>query len=188
MKKIAAVLLLSCVVAAPAFAADSGFYAGVTVGRSSTGNIATNTIMTKSSDTVAGILAGYQFTENWGIEAQYTGAGKFAATTGAVNVTGKADTFAVAATGTLPMSDTFSLYGKLGAASTKTSLSEVPAAGDTGATRTALTIGLGLQYNVTPTVGIRAGWDRYGAAWQSATGQKGNFNTNVYSVGAVFKF
>jgi len=32
MKKIAAVVLLSAVVAAPAFAADEGFYAGVTLG------------------------------------------------------------------------------------------------------------------------------------------------------------
>jgi len=36
MKKIAAVVLLSAVVAAPAFAADEGFYAGVTLGNGST--------------------------------------------------------------------------------------------------------------------------------------------------------
>jgi opacity protein-like surface antigen len=84
----------------------------------------------------------------------------------------------------MPMSDTLSLYGKLGYASTKTSIS---GGGATGATRGAATYGLGLQYNVSPAVGIRFGWDRYGAAVNSG-GVKSNFNANVVGVGAVMKF
>ncbi len=41
-----------------ALAADDGFYAGVTLGRSSTGSVASDAVMTKSNDTVGGVLAG----------------------------------------------------------------------------------------------------------------------------------
>lgn len=189
MKKIAIAALLSSFVAAPAFAADDGFYAGVTLGRSSTGNPFSNATLTKSSDTVAGILAGYQFTKNWGAEAFYTGAGKFSATGGGTTGNGKADVWGLSAVGTLPLSDAFSLYGKLGYASAKTSASSAPAR-ITGATRGAATYGLGGVYNVNQSVGIRFGWDRYAAATANgnAAGAKDNFNVNVYSLGAVFKF
>jgi OmpA-OmpF porin, OOP family len=180
MKKIATALLLSSVIAAPAFAADEGFYAGLSLGRSSL-STPSGTVLTKKRDTVYGFLAGYQFNQNWGVEAQYGGAGKFATTT----FSGKADTFSVAAIGTLPMSDSVSLYGKLGYANTK---SKVSGTTYTGATRGAATYGLGVQYNATPAVGIRFGWDRYGATINDAAGAKHNFNSDVVGVAAVVKF
>ncbi|MFA6920491.1 MAG: porin family protein [Gallionella sp.] len=190
MKKIVIAALLSAVTATSAFAADEGFYAGVTLGRTSTSNPYPGTAMTKSKDTVAGILGGYQFTKNWGAEAFYTGGGKFSAVD-RVNSTasGKTDVWGIVGTGTLPLSDAFSLYGKLGYASAKTSASGAGLA-VTGATRAAATYGLGATYNVNPSVGIRFGWDRYAAATQSGLvlGAKDNFNTNVYSLGAVVKF
>lgn len=194
MKKIAAVLLLSAAVAAPAFAADNGFYAGVTLGRSRTNTLVSGATMTKSNDTVGGVLAGYQFTRNWGAEAFYTGAGKYSATgnVGAMTLTGsgKADSFGAVAVGTVPLSDAFSLYGKLGVARTKTSaIGTIVGLGSIsiGATRSTATYGLGGQYNATPAVGVRFGWDRYGAT-HDVVGTKFDFNTNVYSLGAVFKF
>lgn len=186
MKKIAAALLLSTAVAAPVFAADNGFYAGVTLGRSNTGTIVPGTVMTKSKDTVLGVLGGYQFTKNLGAEAFYTGAGKFAGTNAGTPGSGKTDAYGIDAVGTMPLSGAFSLYGKLGYARAKTSASSAPA-GLTGATRSAVTYGLGGVYNVNQSVGIRFGWDRYGAAVNNAA-VKSNFNSNVYSLGAVFKF
>ena len=189
MKKITVAFLLSAAATAPAFAADNGFYAGVTLGQSKTDNIATNTTMTKDTDTVYGILAGYQFNKYLAVEAQYTGAGKYTATIPAGNnYSGKADAFSVTAVGILPVNDSFDFYGKLGFANVKTTLSAVPATADTGATRNAATIGLGAQYNVTPAVGIRLGWDRYGAAVTTASGATNHFNVNEYSLGAVYKF
>ncbi len=184
MKKITAALLLSAAVAAPAFAADNGFYAGVTLGRSSVGTPAVAVIgaSTKSTDTVFGALVGYQINRNVGVEAQFAGAGKFAT----ASTSAKADTFGANVVGTLPVSNAFGLYGKLGYASTKSSVSST-VAGVAGATRGAATYGLGGVYNATPAVGIRFGWDRYGAAIASA-GAKQNYNSNVYSLGAVFKF
>ncbi len=191
MKKIALAALLSAIVAAPAFAADEGFYAGLTLGQSKTSNPYPGAAMGKSTDTVYGVLGGYQFTKNWGAEAFFTGAGKFSATgTGGNGANGKTDVWGIVGTGTLPLNDSFSLYAKLGYASAKTTASSAPIAGLTGATRGAATYGLGATYNATPSVGIRFGWDRYAAATQNgnAIGAKDNFNSNVYSLGAVFKF
>ncbi|MDD5383317.1 MAG: porin family protein [Gallionella sp.] len=192
MKKIAAALLLSTAVAAPVFAAEAGPYAGVTLGRSHAGNDGTGGVQTKNTDTVLGVLGGYQFTKNWGAEVFYTDLGR--GTGGSIAqptaVSGKSDAWGINAVGTLPLSDAFSLYGKLGYASTKTKLSAPAGWTITGATRNAATYGLGGVYNVKPAIGIRFGWDHYGMADANGVtlGVKNNFNTNVWSLGAVFKF
>lgn len=180
MKKIAIAALLSSFVAAPAFAADNGFYAGVSLGQARTNVPGAFGASTKSNDTVYGILAGYQFDKNWAAEAEYTGVGKYTTAT----VSGKADAFAIAAVGTLPMSDTFSLYGKLGVAQVSGKASGGTAS---NANRTSATYGLGVQYNATQAIGIRFGWDRFGAAANSG-GATQNYNSNLWRVAAVFKF
>lgn len=196
MKKIAVAVLLSAAFATPAFAADNGFYAGITVGQART-NAPANTVLTKSTDTIAGVLAGYQFNKYWGAEAFYSSAGRFTGTNaaGTINGSGKGDVWGIDAVGTLPLSDTFAFYGKLGVASVKTKGSGyVIATGGpstlSGATRSTATYGLGFLFNITPAIGIRLGWDRYGAAvtGASAAGTKDNFNVNAWTVGGVFRF
>lgn len=183
MKKIAAVVLLSAVVAAPAFAADEGFYAGVTLGNGKP-NVTpvTGNALSKSSEFIYGGLVGYQYNKNLAVEAQFTGAGK--ATDVAGNTT-KADAFSLTAVGLLPLNDSFELLGKLGVASAKTTSSGL--ATNVGTNRTGLTYGIGAQYNVTPNLGLRLVWDRYGVATTNA-GIKTNANANVMTVGAVYKF
>lgn len=190
MKKITLAVLLSTFATAPAFAADEGFYAGATLGRASLNSPSANLTLTKSSDTVFGVLAGYQFAKNWGAEVFYTGAGKFSGNkVGGVTGSGSVDVFGASVVGTLPVSDAFSVYGKLGYASAKSKASSSNGI-MAGATRSAATYGLGGVYNVSPAVGIRFGWDRYSAAAAnvSALVSKDNFNINTYSLGAVFKF
>ncbi len=184
--------LCATLVSGIALADDSGFYAGVTAGRSST-STPPNLVLSKSTDTVLGALGGYQFTKNWGVEAFYTEGGKYSGRNlaGTVLGSGNADIWGVDAVGMLPLSDAFSLYGKLGVASVNGSVSTAPTSTLTGANRTAVTYGLGGQYNVTPSFGVRLGWDRYGAETSGATGvvgSKDHYNINIYSLGAVFKF
>lgn len=185
MKKIAIAALLSSIVAAPAFAADEGFYAGINLGRTNS-NVSVLGVATSKNATVGGVLAGYQFTKNWAVEAEYTGAGKFSTTPAALS--GKTDALSLSAVGIWPMSDAFSLYGKLGVARTTTTATSVPFGVVSGKNRTDLTYGLGLQYNVTPAVGIRAGYDRYNSEFTGPAVISGKFSSNKWSVGAVFKF
>jgi OOP family OmpA-OmpF porin len=188
MKKITAVLLLSAI-ATPAFsadassAADQGFYAGVTVGSSSTNNTIGAQTLTKTNGGVYGGLLGYQLNKNFAVEAQYTGASKFEY----APVTGKSDAFSLTAVGIIPLSNEFSMYGKLGFASTRSSLTNNTAL-STGANRSAATYGIGAQYNVTPAIGVRLGWDAYGSALIDNAGLTQKFNSSTVTVGAIFKF
>ena len=184
MKKIAAVVLLSAVVAAPAFAADEGFYAGVTLGNGKPGVSPSAAALSKKSEFIYGGLAGYQYNKNLDVEAQFTGLGK--ATDVAGNTT-KADALSLVAVGILPLSDSFELLGKLGVASAKTKTAGLTAS-NFGATRTGVTYGLGAQYNVNQNLGLRLVWDRYAVATSTAMGVKTNANANVVSIGAVYKF
>lgn len=195
MKRIIAGFFVAATgVSGTVLADDSGLYAGITLGRSNTGAFAAGVEMTKTRDTVLGVLGGYQFTKNWGAEAFYTGAGRWTAQDPALGATasGKADAWGLNAVGTLPLSDDFSLYGKLGYARTKTSATGVMGAlaTDLSANRSAATYGLGGVYNASQAVGVRLGWDHFGAAISNLTtpGVRNHYNANVYSLGAVFKF
>ena len=187
MKKFLAAALLSTVVATPVFAADSGAYVGVAVGGSKTDNPYPGNITTKDSDTVGSILVGYQFDKNWGVEVFYSGTGKLETTCGAgCTASVKGDAVGINAVGTMPLSDRFSLYAKLGYASTKTNISSTAPVTVTGDRHGAATGGLGGLYNVNKDVGIRLGWDTYEAASHVA-GVQYKPKADVWSMGVVFK-
>lgn len=170
MKKIVAVALLSAAASIPAHA-DSGAYAGIKAGSTSVGFNA----LSKSSDTAYGVLVGYQYNRNLAVEGEYTDLGRF---TTAAGVTGKSDAWGLSAMGILPLENKFSLYGKLGVARSGTSTSDA-----TGNNRTAATYGLGGQFDATPMIGLRLGWERYGVGM---IGQ--NAEDDLYSLAAMFKF
>lgn len=182
MKKIAVVLLLSAI-AAPAFSANEGYYAGINVGRSNTDSNIGATVLTKTNDTSYGVLLGYQFNQNFAVEAQYTDLGNFEATP----VTGKNDVFALSVVGIVPLANAFSLYAKLGYADTRSSLSN-NFAPSSGKNRSDVTYGVGAEYDVTPAVGLRLGWDQYGAALTDGSGNTQNYKVSNWNLGAIFKF
>lgn len=194
MKKMMAGFCFAATLASgSALADESGFYAGLTLGRSHTNSPTPNMTLSKSNDTALGALGGYQFDNNWGLEAFYTEAGKFTGQNAAGSVVGngKGDILGADVVGMLPLSGAFSLYGKLGLASTRSRIATVPASTLTGDTRTAATYGLGGMYNFNSSLGMRFGWDRYGASTSGGSGVAGaidDYNVNVYSLAAVMKF
>jgi len=168
MKKIAIAVLLSAFVAAPAVAADTGFYAGVQLGSAnkSVGGVS-------ETNSAFGVFGGYSFNPNVAVELGYTDLG-----TAASSII-KFTALEVSAVGTLPINDQISIFGKLGMANTTEK-----GLGLTG-TRTAPTYGLGGQFNVNPNIGIRLGWEHYGF------GDGYYFNqgdASLVSVAGVFKF
>lgn len=190
MKKLIAAALLSVAVA-PAFAAptaDSGYYVGVDVGN---GKVRVNDCggctPTKDNDTVGGILMGYQYNKNLAVEVKYTGTGKWEDNTVPGDI--KGDALVLAVVGIAPINNEFSIYGKLGIASNNSKVSNSAAMGVQDTRRTAATYGIGAQYNVTPTVGIRLGYDSYqGKVDSTAGGASVDSDSDVWTVGVVFKF
>jgi OOP family OmpA-OmpF porin len=168
MKKIAIVALLSTLAAAPAMAADTGFYAGVNVGS------ATINSPGLSSTTAIGVLGGYDFNKNFAAELAYTDFGSksypgFSVKSSAVSLSG---------VGSYPINEQFSVFAKLGVASTSMS-----ATGSPTTSKSDLTYGVGAQLNVNKQIGIRLGYDVY-----KVSDGVVNRNENVWGVGAVFKF
>lgn len=169
MKKIILAAMLAAL-ATPAVAADSGVYAGLKVGSS---NKSVNGI--SESSTATGVYLGYATSPEFAIELGMSNLGDMAS--GLVTFS----SIEVSAVSSFPVNDTFSIYGKLGFASTT---EEAALFGVTGK-RSALTYGLGGQFNVSPTLAVRAGWEKH------SFGDGTNFyqgDSSWISAGALVKF
>lgn len=173
MKKIAIAVLLS-VVAVPAIA---GEYVGVRAGQAKT-NI-DNAILTKDSPTAWGVFGGYAFNSVIAVEAEYLNLGEVKGVAGGLESRG----YSLSGVGSFPFNDQFSLFGKVGYAMISSKINNPVPKPD--ADSKAVTYGLGGQFNVTPSLGIRLGWDRYNID-DSSVSVKGN--VSMVSIGGVFKF
>lgn len=182
MKKML-VLLGLVSISIPALADDQGFYTGLNVGIGRP-DINTPNGEDKKSAVVSGVVLGYKFNQYLGVEGQYTGIGKV---TDNVSGSAKGDALSLTAIGFLPMNDTLNLYGKLGVAATKTTVSS-SLSPMSDANRTSVTYGLGGEYNFNKNIGMRLGWDHYNAAVDISGGNKHNMDANVVSVGVVYNF
>lgn len=174
MKKITLLGLISTLVAAPAIAED--MYAGVKLGQA---NYDYSKI-TNNDQSAFGFMAGFIITENATVEVEYNNLGGYDSPTG--NVSGRA--FSLSGIGSMRLNSQFSLFGKLGLASTTLDDKAKPGfVGDVSYSNTGLNIGLGAQYNISPFVGVRAGLDSF---------KVGNANSNtdrtrMIYMGAIFK-
>lgn len=166
-----------------AFADDTGAYAGLNLGIGKP-NINTPNGEDKKSSAVGGIVLGYKFNPYLAVEGQYTGVGKV---TDNVSGSAKVDAASLAVLGILPLNENFNVYGKLGVAATKTTVSSSLSPMN-DATHTGLTYGLGGEYNINHNVGVRLGWDHYNAAVDDVGNHEKNVSANVATVGVVYHF
>jgi OmpA-OmpF porin, OOP family len=150
-------------------------------------------------DTGGRIFGGYQLHKNVAIEAAYVDLGKFSfrgdvMPTGSLIATTKISGFELAAVGTLPLSERFELFARLGAFSgeTKTSYSSTGSveilngAATQKSRNTKLTYGAGATFNMNKKVSLRGEWARYGKLGNELTGGSGD--VNLFSVGLVYRF
>ncbi len=192
MKKIFAAAVLSAC-AAPAFAGSidmTGFYAGVTLGTGSANFTAPAGVVIDNpkSKPVYGVLGGYRYNKNLAVEAAYTGASYFNTTVGAAKYLSKQIVFAVTAVGTYPVTDAFSVYGKLGVARAS---SENNAVAEQNTTRFGATYGVGAEYKFTPNIAARFGVDRYAVTATIPTvvpATQQNSNATTINAGLIYTF
>ena len=192
MKKILAVVLLSAA-SAPAFAGSvdmTNFYAGVTLGVGNanfTAPVAGYLVENPKSKPVYGVFGGYRYNKNLAVEMAYTGASYIYTTPVAgVRTLSKQMVFALTAVGTMPVSDAFSVFGKLGVASAS---SETNALGEQNTRRFAPTFGAGVEYKFTPNISGRLSADVYGVtATLPTTLVKQNSNATVVNAGVSYSF
>jgi OmpA-OmpF porin, OOP family len=139
------------------------------------------------------VFGGYQMNRYFGVEAGYFNLGKstFESTTvpaGTLNGELRAEGFNLDLVGTAPLSDSFSLIGRIGAQNAKTrgTFSGTGAALVTNPSpsrrETNYKAGVGMQYAVTSSMLVRAEVERYRI--NDAVGEKAG--VNLFSVSLVF--
>lgn len=181
-------------IAAEMMAGDAGWYAGLSAGRadykdgcdtSGTGFVGS----CDDDDTGWKVYGGYQFTKSWGVEFGWVDFGEIDAkgTILGIPVTAKAevDGWTLSGVGTLPFSNNFSGFAKLGIIRAKVDMkgtvAGVPVSvGDDSPTE--WTAGLGVKYDFTQNVSLRAEWERFNDLGDLES------DIDLISLGVVFKF
>jgi OmpA-OmpF porin, OOP family len=155
--------------------------------------------MSSRKDTGYRIFGGYQLHRYIAIEGAYADLGKFDFRTdvspaGSLMGVTKISGFEVSAVGTLPVSDRFGVFARIGALAgeTKTSYTgagsvEVLIGGETQKKRsTQLSYGAGATFSINKNLSVRGEWSRYSRLGNALTG--GQTDANLYAVGLVYRF
>lgn len=203
-KKILSIALLSALTTT---ATAEGLYAAVDVGQSTakeacTGAAAAGVSQCTEKAPAFRFGGGYQFTPNLGIEANYGILGSVKAsgtdtsipgTPITINMDIKPTTLQVAATGHFPITDSFSLIGKLGVARTTLKLN---AAGsflgvtvsipEQSTTSINPAFSIGAQYDFSRNIGVRAQYENFGEVGDDVNTPK--VKLSMISAGLVLKF
>lgn len=126
------------------------------------------------------IFGGYEFNQNWGVEAGYTDFRKSDVSGTAGRGETKGYGYYVAAKATKPINEKVGVYGKLGL---QNSQRELSTAGLTVKDHATDAYGaVGVQYNVNEQVGLVAEYERYGKSKDFGA------SANVLTVGARYSF
>lgn len=191
-----------------AMAQDTGWYGGASVGQSratiddaritrglQSGGFTSSTIADDDRSTGYKIFGGYQLNKNFAVEGGYFDLGKFGyrattVPTGTLNGSMKVRGLNLDLVGTLPVTEKFSVFGRVGVnyAQTRDSFSGTGAVNVTNPNPrkndTNYKAGLGLQYAFTDSLAMRLEAERYRI--NDAVGNKGD--VDLYSVGLVYRF
>jgi OOP family OmpA-OmpF porin len=111
---VLATLTLAASMAAQAADTQPGFYAGAGIGTTKLGDDISGV---DESDTGFKIFGGYSFTQNWAAEVSYFDLGEASVSGGGANASLGLTGLSASVVGRLPVSDMFTVYGKLGFAS-----------------------------------------------------------------------
>ena len=191
-----------------AVAADSGWYGGVNIGQSRAkiddaritsgllgSGFSTASISDDNRDTGYKLYGGYQLNKNFAVEGGYFDLGRFGftATTvpaGTLNGSIRLKGLNLDAVGILPITEKFSAFGRAGVnyAEAKDSFSGTGAVSvsnpNPSKRETNYKFGVGIQYDVNESLGMRAEAERYRI--NDAVGNRGDID--LLSVGLVYRF
>ena len=158
-----AAAMLGCGSALAQKQADTGWYAGASLGRADLG---------PDDDTALKIFGGYQINRSFAVEFGYTDLGDVTVGNNSVN----ANAWELTGLGKFPLGNQFYIYGLAGLAKIKseTTVNGLRVSDDS----TELTFGFGMQYDFSPKAGARLQWQRYDTSSE----------IDVVSVGVVYKF
>ncbi|HYY62374.1 MAG TPA: outer membrane beta-barrel protein [Burkholderiales bacterium] len=192
---VAVIGVAAALLALPAAAqtAMSGFYVGAGVGQSKAKDWCALGGFDSCDDkkTAWKIFGGYQFTPNFAVDAGYTKLGKFTASFGPETEEAKVTAWEASLLAGAPLVGGLSIFGRLGLY--RASVEDVDNLfGTFKHDNNDFTYGLGLGYDVTRNLGVRAEWQRYNkvgggeTALGAGVGQKSD--VDVLGISALWRF
>jgi OOP family OmpA-OmpF porin len=159
MKKIATALLFSIAISAPAFAANKPFYVTADYGQLSMSNADPF-----PNPGAARVTGGYRFNPNFAVEAGLMAVDDSTYANSVYSVTYAQSSLQASGVFSLPLNNSFSLFGKVGVASNyaKMTGTGVYASINTSATTTSVIYGFGGQFDFNQSVGVRMQYEYLG--------------------------
>ena len=154
--------------------AQQGPYIGGSIGSTKYKGQDIGGVATDKKSSGGKIYGGYGFTPNVGVEVGYADVGKFKSAAGDA----KGHGLFVDAVGTVPITQSLSAIGRVGAFNGKLKNSVT---GNSSGTN--LKAGLGLQYDFNKQTGVRAEWERY-----KFSGVNEKPSADMYSLGINHRF
>jgi OmpA-OmpF porin, OOP family len=175
---------------AQGMAADTGWYVGASIGQSKADDFCTGVpggVSCEDTDTALRVLGGYQFNKHLGLEVGYHQLGEVSVSALGLFAKVESKAWELLAVGTLPVADRFALYGKVGVYRGETeAATNVPGfAASMSETNTDLTFGIGLRFDITGNLGVRAEWQKY---QDMGGGNIGEADIDVMSIGLLYRF
>lgn len=187
-----------------AFAADSGVYVGFGIGTARAsfegsgvaGGVPGTAVSNESSAFAGKVYGGYQFNRNIGVEISIADLGKtdLTVTSAGATTPGKAtiNGIGIAAVGSIPSEMGLALFGKLGgfySALNASATLNIFNGGTTAGSREhrfVPNIGVGVTYDMTTKIGVRAEFERFLKVGSNTTTIE--TDVNMFTVGFAYKF
>jgi OOP family OmpA-OmpF porin len=162
MKKSIFVALIAAL-AAPLAAQAEGAYIGANIGRAEQ-KADIEGYHFKDSTTAYKLYGGYNYTQNFGVEVGFADLREAEKTGGGARIASEPKSVYLAATGTLPLNEQFSLFGKAGVASTHVKVSASTAGFSDSASdnRTTPYISVGAAFALNKNVSFVAEYEYFG--------------------------
>ncbi len=183
MKKQVIATILGAALALPLIAQAQVSYLGANVGRAEQKARVDGFGSFKDNDASFKLYGGHEFTPNLGVELGYVNFGEADKSFGPVNASSKPQSLYLAGTGTLPLSEQISLFGKVGVSVNRTKI-RAPGFSDTERNTTAL-LGIGAAYKFAPNMSMVAEYENFGKVLDE---DGGNIKADLVSIGLRYKF
>lgn len=188
-------LALATLFTAPAFAAGGPVYVGADVGQGNAPSICDGIsqlgIACKTTAPAYRVTLGYQFHPNVAGEFTYTSVGSFDASYSgggiSESVSAKGDGVGVAVVPSVALGERVRAFVRLGVASITSHIDASGyVAGSINSSKTNVTAGIGLQFDITPALAMRAQYETLGKVGDT----NGLSGTNISSatLGLMFRF
>ena len=180
--RIVALIAIGILVSAAAIAQDNGFYIGGSGGQGrpsfdTAGAMPGTTV--DNSNSAYKVFGGYQINKNFGVEGSYLSIGTFHVSNGTtIDLYG----WGIAAVGTLPLANGFSLLGRLGAYRMRERANPFGNADNT----TSPNFGAGVKYDINANFSARVEAERL--LRMGSNTNTISSDANVYTIGLGYKF